>query len=148
MSLRQNLRRQLTDDEGKRKHVYKDHLGFYTIGIGRLVDARKHGSGLRDSEMEFMFSNDVDERIEALSKLIPWFQDLDDARQGVLLNMSFQMGVDGLLKFKKTLSLIGDGNYKAASMEMLNSAWAREQTPERAKRLSSQMCTGVWEFQS
>lgn len=147
MSLKQNLKAQLSSDEGRRKNVYKDHLGWYTIGIGRLVDARKPGGGLRDSEMDFMFNNDVDDRIDALHRAIPWFSELDEARQGVLLNMSFQMGVEGLLAFKDTLKLVGDGKYEAAAEQMLKSKWAREQTPVRAMRLSTQMKTGVWQGQ-
>lgn len=144
--MKQELKRQLTLDEDKRKHVYKDHLGFDTIGIGRLVDSRKPGSGLRDSEMEFMLNNDIDERIEQLTRRLPWFQNLDDVRKGVLLNMSFQMGVDGLLGFKNTLAMIERGDYAEASEGMLNSLWAR-QTPERAQRMSKQMKTGQWVFQ-
>lgn len=143
--MRQELKRQLTGDEGKRKHVYKDHLGYDTIGVGRLVDSRKPGSGLRDSEIEFLLNNDIDDRIEQLTRRLPWFQNLDDARKGVLLNMSFQMGVDGLLGFKNTLTMIEAGRYKLAAQGMLSSLWAR-QTPERAARMAKQMETGEWVF--
>lgn len=143
--MRQELKRQLIGDEDKRKHVYQDHLGFWTIGIGRLVDKRKPGSGLRDSEMEFMLNNDIDDRIDQLTRRLPWFQNLDDVRKGVLINMSFQMGVDGLLGFKNTLAMVERGDYEAAAAGMLNSLWAR-QTPQRAKRMAEQMKTGKWVF--
>jgi lysozyme len=143
--MRYELTRQLIGDEDKRKCVYKDHLGYYTIGIGRLVDDRKPGAGLRDSEMEFMLRNDIDDRIEALGKRLPWFQNLDDARRGVLLNMSFQLGVEGLLEFKRTLALVEAGKYEEAARNMLVSLWA-QQTPERAKRMSEQMKTGKWQY--
>jgi lysozyme len=143
--MRYELTRQLIGDEGKRKCVYKDSLGLYTIGIGRLVDDRKPGAGLRDSEMEFMLRNDIDDRIEALGKRLPWFQNLDDARRGVLLNMSFQLGVEGLLEFKRTLALVEAGKYEEAARNMLVSLWA-QQTPERAKRMSEQMKTGKWQY--
>ena len=125
--------------------VYQDSLGYWTIGVGRLVDGRKRGAGLRDSEITFMLHNDIDDRIEALGRKIPWFLNLDAGRQGVLLNMSFQMGVDGLLGFANTLKLAEDGKYEQASFAMLQSQWAR-QTPARAKRLSEQMRTGLWQF--
>lgn len=142
--MRQELTRQLTGDEAVRKFVYKDHLGYYTIGIGRLVDERK-GGGLRDVEMQFMLNNDIDDRVNELSKRIPWINDLDDARKGALLNMSFQLGVDGLLAFKNTLKLIQGGDYETASREVLRSLWAK-QTPARAKRISEQIRTGVWQY--
>jgi lysozyme len=143
--MRYELTRQLIGDEGRRKCVYKDHLGYHTIGIGRLVDDRKPGAGLRDSEMEFMLRNDIDDRVDALTRRLPWFQNLDDARKGVLLNMSFQLGVDGLLEFKTTLRLVEEGDYVGASQQMTRSLWAR-QTPARAQRMSEQMKTGKWQY--
>lgn len=143
--MRNELTRQLKGDEDVRPHVYKDHLGYLTIGVGRLVDARKPGSGLRPSEIAFMLNNDIDDRIEQLTRRLPWFQDLDDVRKAVLLNMSFQMGVDGLLGFKNTLKLVEQGNYESAAENMLLSKWAK-QTPARAKRMSDQMKTGQWQY--
>lgn len=137
------LTNQLNRDEGRRKAVYQDHLGYWTIGVGRLVDARK-GGGLRDDEMDYLLRNDINDRIDALTRALPWFQNLDDARKGVLLNMAFQMGTDGLLAFKNTLAEIRAGDYSTASEMMLQSKWAT-QTPERAMRLAVQMKTGVWQ---
>ncbi len=136
------LTTQLNRDEGRRKSAYQDHLGYWTIGVGRLIDARK-GGGLRDDEMDYLLRNDINDRIDALTRALPWFQDLDDARRGVLLNMAFQMGTAGLLGFVTTLGLVKAGKYKEASEQMLKSKWAG-QTPERAKRLSEQMREGVW----
>lgn len=143
--MRYELTRQLIGDEGRRKCVYKDHLGFDTIGIGRLVDSRKPGAGLRDSEMELMLRNDIDDRVDALTRALPWFQNLDDARKGVLLNMSFQLGVTGLLGFTTSLRLIREGNYRAAADELMDSKWAK-QTPQRAERMARQMETGQWQY--
>ncbi len=143
--MKQELTRQLRGDEGVEKHAYQDHLGWWTIGVGRLIDKRKPGSGLRGHEIDYLLRTDIDERIEELSRRIPWFMDLDDARKGVLVNMAFQMGVDGLLGFKNTLAMIRDGKYQMASEAMLQSKWAT-QTPERAKRMSDQMKTGQWQY--
>lgn len=143
--MKSELTRQLRGDEGVRACVYLDHLGYSTIGIGRLVDARKPGAGLRGVEMDFMLQNDIDDRINALTRELPWFQNLDDARRGVLLNMSFQLGVQGLLQFKNTLALIKDGKYDNAAFAMLQSLWAK-QTPERAKRMAEQMRSGLWQY--
>lgn len=145
MTLVQNLAKQLTIDEGVESQAYKDSLGLLTIGIGRLIDPSVPGSGLRPDEIEYLFNNDLKDRIEKLSKEIPWFLELDKARQGVLLNMSFQMGVTGFLKFKNTLALIKEGRYTEAATAMLQSKWAK-QTPKRAARLAKQMLTGEWQF--
>ena len=143
--MKTELARQLRADEGVRPCVYKDSLGFATIGVGRLVDDRKPGSGLRPDEITYLLNNDIDDRIEALTRRLPWFQDLDDARRGVLLGMAFQIGTDGLLKFERTLALIKDGKYDLAAHAMLQSLWAK-QTPARAKRMAEQMRTGQWVF--
>ena len=46
---------QLRFHEGVKNHVYKDHLGIETIGVGRnLVDR-----GLTDEEVDFLLSNDI-----------------------------------------------------------------------------------------
>lgn len=145
MTLTDNLSRQLSGDEGRVPHAYQDHLGFWTIGIGRLVDQRKGGK-LSDVEIDFLFNNDLFERLSKLSARLPWIHKLDDARKGVLINMSFQMGVDGLLEFHNTLRMVQAGDYAGAAQGMLQSKWAREQTPARALRLSKQMSTGVWHF--
>lgn len=143
--MRTELTRQLKGDEGTKPHAYQDHLGFWTIGVGRLIDARKPGSGLRPEEITFLLNNDIDDRIRELGRRLPWFLDLDPARQGVLLNMSFQMGVEGLLGFKNTLRMVEQGRYDEAADGMLLSKWAT-QTPARAQRLAVQMRTGLWQY--
>lgn len=142
MTFRENLARQLRRDEGEVLHVYKDSLGYDTIGIGILVDKRK-GGGITKEESTYLFNNRVDAKEKELLSKAPWMADLDEARFGVMLNMAYQMGVDGLLKFKNTLAMVREGDYENAADGMLNSLWA-EQTPARAKRLSEQMRTGHW----
>ena len=143
--MRNELVRQLRGDEGVEPCVYRDSLGYWTIGIGRLVDKRKPGAGLRPIEIDFLLNNDIEDRINELTRRLKWFQDLDDARRGVLLNMSFQLGVDGLLKFERTLGLVEAGQYDLAAHAMLQSLWAK-QTPVRAKRMAEQMRGGQWVY--
>jgi lysozyme len=147
MSLQENLGKQLTLDEGVEPQVYKDSLGLWTIGIGRLVDPSVPGCGLRPDEIQYLFNNDLEDRLESLFKKLPWMAELDEARQGVLLNMSFQLGVTGLLKFVNTLELIKQKRFTEAATAMLQSKWAK-QTPKRAGRLAKQMLTGEWVYGS
>lgn len=139
----EQLTAQLRRDEGNRATAYKDSMGWLTIGVGRLIDSRKPGAGLRPDEIDYLLRNDINDRVAALQKALPWFAKLDQARQGVLINMAFQMGTAGLLAFRQTLGLVRDGKYAEAADQMLKSKWA-EQTPARAKRLSEQMRTGEW----
>lgn len=139
----EQLTAQLRRDEGIRATAYTDSMGWLTIGVGRLIDSRKPGAGLRPDEIDYLLKNDIADRVQALTKALPWFAKLDQARQGVLINMAFQMGTAGLLAFRQTLALVRDGKYAEAAEQMLKSKWA-EQTPARAKRLSEQMRTGEW----
>lgn len=139
-----NIVDQLKRDEGVRQVAYQDSLGLWTIGVGRLIDGRKVGAGLRIKEIEQMLLNDIADREQALRLSLPWFDSLDEVRQAVLVNMAFQLGVAGLLQFKDTLNRVREGDYAGAAAAMLQSKWA-SQTPERAKRVAKQMETGAWQ---
>lgn len=137
-----NLRSQLRRDEGEVLYAYQDSLGYWTIGVGRLIDSRK-GGGISKEESACLLENDINAKYTELKKHIPWITSLDIARQGVLVNMAFQLGINGLLQFRNTLEHVKQGKYIEASILMLDSLWAK-QTPNRAKRLSEQMKTGEW----
>lgn len=137
-----NITRLLRGEEGEVLTEYKDHLGYSTIGVGRLIDARK-GGGITAEESAYLLSNDIQKKLSELERKLPWVKELDEARRGVLLSMAFQMGTEGLLGFKNTLEMVRTGRYTDAAKGMLNSLWAK-QTPQRAKRHSEQMRTGKW----
>ena len=73
---------------------------------------------------------------------IPWWRDLGPIRAAVLINMAYQMGVQGLLGFPLTLAAMQDWQFHLAAGRMLMSAWSH-QTPERAQRLAAQVSTGA-----
>lgn len=137
------LEQQLRRDEGEKLYAYRDHLGYLTIGVGRLIDKRK-GGGISKEESAILLANDIRRKTSELVERLPWVKQLSPARRGVLINMAFQMGVDGLLGFKNTLQMIKERRYEEASRAMLNSLWA-QQTPERAVRLARQMATDKWQ---
>ena len=138
------LRAQLEDDEGRRECVYQDSEGYWTIGIGRLVDARVPGAGLRPAEIDMLFENDVISRELELAKLFPWVMKLDDARKAAVTNMSFQLGMPRFSGFKRMLAALRDERWAEAETHALDSLWAR-QTPKRAKRVARQLATGEWQ---
>lgn len=128
------LEKELTSEEGNIPHAYQDDQGFWTIGIGRLIDARK-GGRLSPDEVLYLFNNDVKTHMIALYNALPWAQSLSDARQRALVNMCFQMGIEGLLQFKDMLAAILAGDFDSAYKAALDSAWA-EQTPNRARAVA------------
>jgi lysozyme len=133
----------LRREEGEVLHVYKDSLGFDTIGVGILVDARK-GGGLLPEESAFILNNRISIMRDKLRRRWPWTMKLNEARQAVLIAMAFQMGVDGLAQFANTLNNVEAGFYDKAASGMLRSLWAK-QTPARANRMAKQMETGEWQ---
>lgn len=134
---------QLRRDEGEVLHGYQDHLGFWTIGVGRLIDRRK-GGGISREESAYLLNNDIHKVDQALRSRLDWFARLDEVRQCALLNMGFQLGIDGLLEFKRTLAAVRDGRYAEAETYALQSKWA-EQTPARARRVTRQLASGEWQ---
>lgn len=132
--------KQLIRHEGLVPYAYQDSLGFWTIGVGTLIDKRKGGK-LFPEEIEFILDNRVRKLATELLAAIPWMKQLDKVRQYVLLNMAFNLGVGGLLKFKNTLEMIRTGNYAGAAKGMLNSLWAK-QVKGRAVELAKMMETG------
>lgn len=140
----EELIRQLVDEEGEVLHEYKDHLGYSTVGVGRLIDKRK-GGGISKEESRYLLMNDINRFTRDVSASLPWFSSLSAPRKAVLIGMAFQMGLQGLMGFKNTLAHIKAGEYDKAADGMINSLWAR-QTPERAKRMAEQMRTGEWQF--
>ena len=131
----------LEREEGKVPHAYQDHLGYWTIGVGRLIDKRK-GGRLTDDEIRYLLNNDIQRFVVEVRAALPWTAKLSVTRQQVLVAMAFQMGVQGLLAFKNTLEMIKTGQYEKAAAGMLNSKWAREDSPERAKRMADLMRAG------
>lgn len=136
------LRQQLLRDEGEVLHAYEDSLGFLTIGVGRLIDSRK-GGGITHAEAMHLLDNDISRKVAEVRTALPWLPELDAPRQGVLFNMAFQLGTQGLLKFKRTLELVRGERWDEAARAMLQSKWAT-QTPARARRLANQMQFGRW----
>jgi lysozyme len=139
----EHLYKQIMRDEGCVLHAYECTRGAITIGYGRMID-EKFGGGITREEAAYLLGNDIQRVTRELQSSLPWVIRLSEPRMGVLMNMCFQLGLAGLLKFKNTLALIRGGRYDEAAAEMLDSTWAK-QTPERARRLALQMRTDTWQ---
>jgi lysozyme len=136
---REGLRLQLLRHEGVKRSAYQDHLGYWTIGVGRLIDERK-GGGLSMAEIEYLLDNDINRVIHDLETSLPgslWFT-LSGKQKQALANMAFQLGLGGLMKFKKMLAALERGDLEKAEEEALNSRWA-EQTPNRAREVAAML---------
>jgi lysozyme len=138
-----DIRQQLIRDEDCKLYAYPDKFGYITIGIGRLIDKRK-GGGISQEEADYLFEHDIQKIKAAVAANIPFFKNLNDARQGVLLNMCFNMGINDLLGFPKMLAAMEREDWIDAGKHLLGSLYAK-QLPARAGRLAQQLVTGEWQ---
>jgi lysozyme len=141
-----HVRIQTVEEEARSRYAYKDSRGYLTIGIGRLCDPRFPGSGLAEFEQDWLFGNDFDKVLKQIDRYLPWVNELDEARKGAVFQMVFQMGINGVLGFVNSLKLLRAKRYEEAARNMLLSRWAM-QTPNRARRVTEQIRTGIWQHQ-
>ena len=134
------MRKELERDEDRVPWAYPDSLGYWTIGVGHLIDHRKGGK-LPESIIDALLDFDIAEKVGQLHGQFPWFEDLDEVRQRVLVNMCFNLGIGGLSEFKNMLAAVEGGNYEEAAEQMASSRWAT-QVGDRATRLIAMMRTG------
>jgi lysozyme len=144
-----SIEKLLEFEEGFRETAYYCSEGYPTIGIGWKI-GEKHqpledfslisickGAALAQCKNEAYLIG------LNLHCVIDCWQDLSEARQSVLISMTYQMGLSGLMKFKKMLAAIESGSFALAANEGLDSKWAK-QTPERARRHMNTMLSGDW----
>jgi len=124
----------LKQEEGLKLVAYQDHLGFWTIGYGRLIDERK-GGGISEAEAEYLLRNDVAKVTSELAARCEGWTDMPDNIRRATANMAFQLGITGLLGFKKMWAALRAKDWDEAAEHALDSTWAR-QTPNRAKRVT------------
>lgn len=124
-------------DEGFRGFAYHCSEGKLTLGHGINIETTPIPEEVSTLWLK-MIVNDLYESFNSQ----PWFKMLNDTRQDVIINMAYQMGVNGVFKFKKMIAAIEQSDYERATDEMLDSKWAR-QTPERALRNAKKMRLGV-----
>ena len=158
--------RQLKSDEGFESHWYQDNSPqkHWTIGYGFKVNGLTAELGYLADWMpppalaiglEAPKKKEMDraqgESILTLTVvyLYPSVRDLIGKKtwrklsirqRAALLNMAFQLGVEGLRGFNKTISYLRAGRYAEAAEEAKRSDW-RDQTPNRAARVAA-MLTG------
>jgi len=125
--------------EGLRLKPYRCSAGKLSIGFGRNLD----DVGISVIEADSLLENDVYNVRQGLEGRLPWFDGLDDVRQAVLVDMAYNLGIVGLMGFRRTLEHVQAGRWSDAAREMLDSKWAT-QVGARANRLATMMETGRW----
>ncbi len=145
-------------EEGLREWAYRCSAGKLTIGYGYNLDApgakgpidalglnyealRSKKDRLPQALAEKLLQVKIEGCVSQLRKL-PFFEELSDNRQLLLIDMCYQMGLQGLKDFHKMWQALGAKDYKRAAVEMLDSKWAKKDSPNRAKRNFDLMVKG------
>lgn len=132
------IREMLRKHEGLELKPYKDSEGKWTIGIGRNLD----DIGISPDEAYYMLENDIKRSVDEANRFT-WFAALNEARQEVIVQMIFNLGLPRFLGFRKMLAAMHEGYIHVAAEEMLNSLWAR-QVGSRATELALILETGEY----
>jgi len=114
-------------NEGFRSKPYQCSEGVWTIGHGLTWLTEEESLHIltgRISQLHLKLLDDLD-----------WYKDMPPEIQGILIEMVYQIGYSGVMKFKRMIANMIDKNWKEAATEMLDSLWAK-QTPNRANRLA------------
>lgn len=127
------LMTELKRDEGRRDRPYKDTRGILTIGYGHNLMA----SGLCEAALSAQLDHDIHLVFSALDQRLPWWRKHPEPVQRVLANLCFNLGIDGLLKFKKTLPLIMAREYVAAADALMENGTYINQVGDRVGRLAN-----------
>lgn len=140
MTDRQILTQQIIQDEGIELSAYQDSEGYWSIGVGRLIDKRR-GGGITSQEAMMLLDHDLDLAITDLATFA-WFPPLDVVRQRAVTNLRFNLGAGGFRTFQRFIHAMAVADYATAAQELLNSQWAT-QVGARAKEVADRIATGT-----
>ena len=134
---RQKIKSLLVHHEGIKLFPYTDTTGNLSIGCGRSLSTR----GITQIEAFYLLDDDIQYFLDKLNHFLPFFTKMSENRQVALVDMCFNLGVQGFLNFRNMILALESGDYERAAREMLDSKWA-EQTGERATTLANIIRTG------
>lgn len=141
-----SVEKMIAFEEGLRLKAYRCTQGFLTVGYGHNLDvdksidilnrAIKIGDYITLEEANLLFKKDLDNVLKGIKNKIPYFDNLKPKYQVIIINMVFQMGINGVLKFKNTLKFMQLDISEKVKTGLLSSLFAK-QTPNRANRIAN-----------
>lgn len=115
------------------------------IVVGYEYNISKYG--ITEEAASYVLEKMIEDERSKMEKYT-WFNNLDDVRQDAVINLAFNLGTFGLLKFKKTISHLEAGRYDSAYNSLLFTSRGTKtlyyrQVKGRAKEIAEQLKTGV-----
>jgi lysozyme len=138
--------------EGERLTAYQDTRGFWTIGVGHLLpdprDPKWRGYTISQAASDQLFQMDWVKHIDLVRKYAPWALEFDEVRRYVIVDMTFNLGVepfdgDGFKDWPIFVRQLRANDWTAAAANMRSTLWAR-QVKGRAERLARMIESGNW----
>lgn len=123
--------------EGFRSRPYHCTAGKLTIGYGLNLEA-----GITEDEATYLLKNRVNKLQTELANLSFW-SDLSGVRRAVLIDMAYNLGINGLFKFRKMMAALANRDFDKAAAEMQDSRWYH-QVGVRSIELHAMMLTNQW----
>lgn len=133
MSLKERIIEHLKLREGEWLTVYKDSLGFPTVGVGHLVlpaDGLELGDTITKEQSEAFLTKDMQKAWRAAEKQATELGKFNEDFILALTSVNFQLGTDWPNIFHGTYPKLLKGQWKAAIKGFKSSKWAK-QTPVR-----------------
>ena len=138
--------------EGVKPKKYLDSRGIPTVGVGfnlkrkdadqklksvgaNPIKVKQGKQALTQKQIDALLISDLKSSKEAANRVIGNLAQHPSGVQGVLVEMAFNLGANGLSEFKNFLTAVKSKDYKTAAKEMLKSAWSK-QVGDRAQTLS------------
>jgi lysozyme len=118
--LLQNKSRQMYDSK---HYPYQDCPAFWSVPLS-------------DEEIDYLLNNDIAEKTDDCKKLYPNFDNIQPAKQDALINMMFNMGLETMSTFVRTVAAVNAGDWIGVGVGLRKSLWFR-QVGARAVRLIS-----------
>jgi len=131
-----NLKKRIKQSEGFSLKPYKDQLGFLTIGYGHLILPNEKSlfeKKIYKKQLEKIFEEDFNKALRNFNDLLKSFTS-NKKEAELLIEMIFQLGITGVLRFKNLLQNMSKGNKHLVCFDMMDSLWYK-QTPKRVKNL-------------
>lgn len=146
-------------NEGRRLHTYMDSVGIPTIGVGfnlkrpdapakiaalglNYVLVLSGAQDLTDEQVNLLFAADAQHAIHDAMTLFPNFEQIDEARQVILTDLIFNLGLKGLSMFTRFIAAVRQQGWHDAAENLKDSVWFR-QVGKRAERNVTGIETGV-----
>ena len=130
------LKKRIKKNEGFSLKPYKDQLGYLTIGYGHLIlpnETYLLKNKTNKLQLNSIFDQDFERALGDYKRFIKQKHHNRKDKE-LLIEMTYQMGVKRVLKFKKLISNMQKNKKHLVCFEMMDSLWYT-QTPNRVKNL-------------